>query len=129
MTRPFPFLSQAQSLVLLRVCLAGIFLAHSIVRVSNGTIPRFAGYLENKGLPQGMALVWGITVFEVTGGVLLLLGYFTRIISAGFILMLIGGIILIHAEKGWFTGEHGSGGIEYSFVLIIAFLVTAAAKK
>ena len=129
MNRTFPFLSPAQSLLLLRVALAGIFFAHSIVRLCNGTNPRFAGYIEKKGMPYSLGLVWGITAFEVLGGFLLLLGYFTRIISAGLILMLLAGIVLIHAQNGWFNGEHGSGGSEYSFILIVALLVTAAGNK
>lgn len=31
------------------------------------------------------------------------------------------GIIIIHASDGWFAGEHGSGVIEYSFILIMTF--------
>ena len=35
--------------------------------------------------------------------------------------------ILIHANLGWFVGEHGVGGMEYSLCLIVALLVIAAA--
>lgn len=125
----FPFLSLQQSLLLLRISVAGIFLAHSIVRLLNGTIERFGGYLDNKGFVYGAAWVWGITVYEVAGGLLLLAGYYTRWLCAGFILLLLIGIILIHAQKGWFVGEHGAGGCEYSFMLIVALLVIAAADK
>ncbi len=125
----FPFFSLQQSLVLLRFAVAGIFLAHSIVRLLNGTIEQFGGYLDNKGFIYGTAWVWGITVYEVAGGLLLLVGYYTRWLCAGFILLLLVGIVLIHAERGWFVGEHGSGGCEYSFILIVALLVTAAADK
>jgi len=127
--KSFPFLPPAQALILLRVCLAVVFLAHAIVRVCNGTIPRFAEYLNNKGFVFGMPLVWGITAFEIIGGVLLAVGYYIQILSAGFILLLLAGIVIIHAEQGWFVGEHGSGGIEYSFILIAAFVAVAATAR
>ncbi len=82
--------------------------------------------MESKGFPYGIIWVWGITAFEIIGGLLLAFGYFTKIISAGFIFLLIAGIILIHASLGWFVGEHGTGGSEYSFVLIMALIAIAA---
>ena len=123
------FISQSNSLILLRVSVAIIFLSHSIVRIANSTIPQFGGFLENKGFPFGVVWVWAITAFEIIGGVLLACGYFTKILSTGFIFLLVVGIILIHAELGWFVGEHGTGGCEYSFILIAALIVIAASEK
>jgi len=125
----FPFVSLSQSLVMLRVSLAFIFLTHAVVRVLKGTTDSFAYFLNNKGLVIGTALVWGITVFEIVGGIALALGYFTRWLSAGFILMLVVGVVLIHASLGWFVGEHGTGGTEYSFILIMALVVIAAKDR
>lgn len=125
----FPFISLDKSLILLRISLAIIFLAHAIVRVVNYTIPLFGAALERKGFPYGVGWVWAITAFEIVGGILLALGYFTKWLSLGFILMLIVGVVLIHASLGWFVGEHGTGGSEYSFILIMALLVISASDK
>jgi putative oxidoreductase len=125
--KTFPYLTLHQSLTLLRVAVASIFLAHAVVRVFNGTIPRFAEYLDNKGLLIGLPLVWAITVFEIGGGLLLILNKVVRWLSLGFIVLLVVGIILIHASAGWFVGEHGVGGMEYSVVLMVALVVIAAA--
>lgn len=125
----FPFLSLAHSIVLLRISVALIFIIHAVVRIYNGTIERFGEFLNTKGLVFGQAMVWGITVFEIAGGIALAAGYFTRWLSAGFIVMLVIGIILIHASLGWFVGEHGSGGSEYSFILIVALIVIAAGRN
>ena len=127
--KQFPFLSLKQALLLLRTAVALVFIAHAVVRLMNGTIPRFGSFLTTKGLPVGIAIVWAVTAFEIIGGVLLALGYFRKWLSAGFIVMLIIGIILIHASLGWFVGEHGSGGSEYSFILIVALIVIASAKN
>ena len=126
--KSFPFLTPRQSIVLLRASLAFIFLMHAVVRLANGTIDRFGGFLETKGLPAGVAIVWLITIFEIIGGIALMLGYFLKWISAGFIVMLVVGIVLIHLQFGWFVGEHGSGGSEYSFILIVALVVVATSQ-
>jgi len=127
--KQFPFLSLATALVLLRVSLALVFLAHAIVRIANASLRQFSEFMENKGFPHGSWWVFAITAFEIGGGILLAFGYFTKILSAGFIFMLIVGIVLIHASLGWFVGEHGVGGCEYSFILIVALMVNAAAAN
>ena len=129
MQRSFPFLSLSRSVILLRYSMALIFLLHAVVRVFNDTIPRFANFLESKGMPLSRAWVIFITIFEIAGSVMLVLNYCTRWISAGFIILLLAGIVLIHAENGWYVGEHGSGGCEYTFALIMCFLVIAAADR
>lgn len=121
----FPFLSLKNALVLLRVSLAVVFLAHAVVRIVNGSIPQFGQFLTAKGLPAGTLLVWLITIFEIVGSVLLIANCYVRLVSAGFVGLLLVGIVLIHVAQGWFVGEHGTGGVEYSFVLIMAFLVVA----
>jgi putative oxidoreductase len=123
----FPFLNLAQMLVVMRVSLAGMMMAHAAVRVINGTVPQFGGFLEARGFPLGVVLVWMITAFELVGGMLFALGYFTRLLAAGFIVILTVGIAIIHVKLGWFVGEHGSGGSEYSVILIVGFLLVAAA--
>lgn len=128
-SKTFPFLSLPQLLVALRVSIAIVFLAHALVRIANGTINQFGNFLNSKGLILGKIFVLAITVYEITGGILLALGYFTKWLSAGFIFILAVGIILIHASLGWFVGEHGSGGSEYSFILIMTLLVIAANPK
>lgn len=124
--KSFPFLTFTQSLVLLRISTAIIFLAHAVVRIFNGTIPRFGDFLDSKGLLIGTPLVWAITTFEIVGGALLAFNIFTKWLSAGFIILLLVGIVLIHASAGWFVGEHGTGGMEYSFMLIVGLIVIAS---
>jgi putative oxidoreductase len=122
----FPFLSLNQTLLLLRIGVAIIFIAHAGVRLALQTVGRFAQFLNAKGFPWSEMVVYALTAFEILGGLLLALGFFKKWLSAGFIFILVVGIILIHASLGWFVGEHGSGGSEYSFILILALLVIAA---
>ncbi len=82
-----------------------------------------------KGFIYPELVVWIITVFELAGSILLAMGFFKKLLSGAFILLLIMGIILIHAELGWFVGEHGTGGSEYSVLLIAALFVIASDEK
>ena len=125
----FPFITLKQSIVILRISVALIFITHAVVRIANGTIAQFAGFLNSKEIPNSSFVVWGITVYEIFGSIVLALGYYTKILSAGFIVMLLVGVILIHASLGWFVGEHGTGGSEYSFILIISLIVIATSNN
>lgn len=126
--RAFPFVTLAMALTLLRIGTATLFMLHAVVRVfTPGSIPQFGSALTHYGLPQGVAVVWALTVFELGGGLLMILGVRTRIMASGFATILIVGIALIHRRLGWFVGEHGTGGSEYSVALLLALLVIAAA--
>lgn len=125
----FPFIKLNEALVLLRISVALVFMAHALVRVINDTIPDFTLFLDNKGFVYSKAVVWAITVFEIAGSLLLAAGYFIKWLAAGFIVILLTGIVLIHFSLGWFVGEHGTGGMEYSFILVACLVVIAADKK
>ena len=125
--RSYPFISLPHALIVMRVAVAIFFMAHAAVRIANGSIPSFAGFLASKGIPFGLAVVWLISVYELAAGMLMALGYCVRWMTTGFLTIAIGGIVLIHWERGWFVGEHGIGGMEYSLCLIVALLVLAAA--
>ncbi len=123
----FPFLGLNPSLVVLRIGTAMLFMAHAVVRIANGTIPRFADFLGALGFPQPLLWVWAITLVEIIGGSLMIAGIKVRWMALGLMVIAAGGIVLIHARQGWFVGEHGTGGIEYSACLILCLLVIAAA--
>jgi putative oxidoreductase len=127
--KQFPFVTLAQALIILRVAVALFFMAHAVVRIANGSIPRFADFLALKGFPFSLALVWIITTYEIIAGTLMALGVWVRWAALGLMLIAAGGIVIIHANLGWFVGEHGAGGVEYSLCLLVALLTLAAADK
>lgn len=122
-----PFISLQSSLTVLRVVTPLFFIAHAVVRIINGSIPAFADFLGARGFPQPQAVVWAITVVELVAGMLMIVGYRVRCMAALLASIALGGIILIHARLGWFVGEHGTGGSEYSVCLLLCLLVIAAA--
>jgi putative oxidoreductase len=124
---PYPFVSLPTALLLLRGALALMFMAHAVVRVVNGSIPGFGAFLESRGWPEGVLLVWAITLFEIVGGALMALGWRVRWMASGLFFIDAMGVFLIHRHLGWFVGEHGTGGSEYSVLLMAGLLVVAAA--
>ena len=123
------YLKQPKALLLLRLSVALIFFLHAFVRLLNGTIAQFGEFLNLKGFVFGITIVWIITVFELLGAIFLAVGKLVKLMCTGFIVLLLVGIILIHFSQGWFVGEHGTGGMEYSFILIMALITVMSGEK
>ena len=125
----FPFISLQSSLTMLRVVTPLFFIAHAVVRIINDTIPQFANFLGTRGFPQPFAVVWAITVIELVAGTLMIVGVSVRCMAVALASIAIGGIIIIHARLGWFVGEHGTGGSEFSVALMMLLVIVAAADR
>ena len=102
----------------LRVALGIMFIAHAYLKFAIFTVPGFAGFLAQSGLPT--ILAWPIILAEVTGGIALIVGFHGRIVSLVLLPILLGAIS-IHAPNGWvFTSANG--GWEYpAFLALVAF--------
>ena len=112
-----------KALLLLRIGLPGFFMAHAAVRVGTGSISQFAAFLGNLGFPMPLQIVWLITIYELSAGILIALGIWVRWLVPGLMCIATGGIVLIHRHNGWFVGEHGTGGMEYSVCLLLGLLI------
>lgn len=123
----FAYPSLPVALLIARLGTAGFFLAHAVVRIFNGSIVRFGAFMESIGFPNGLTTVWIITTAEIIASVMLIFGFAVRL--GTFILFSIAGvgIILIHRHAGWFVGEHGTGGSEYSVALMVLLVLVASA--
>lgn len=111
---------------LTRIAVAGFFTAHAVTRIVLGTIPQFTLFMDSQGFPAPEAWVWAITVTEIVAGVLLVAGRQVRIAAGALLAIAAVGILLIHRHFGWFVGEHGTGGSEYSVALIVLLLIVIA---
>jgi putative oxidoreductase len=116
------FLYPSLSIAILRMLMGLVFMAHGLARLIKYTLPGFGEFLNSQGLPGGLYLAWGVTIFETVFGLCMFLGYFVRIFCIGEILILTGGIIMVHWQNGWFVVGMTLGGIEYSIVLIIILI-------
>ena len=109
---------------LLRVSLGIMYLAHSILlKVYLFGLAGVAEWFEYVlMLPPFLAyVVFGL---EVVGGVLLILGVYSRLVALALIPILIGTIFYVHGVVGWeFSGE--GGGWEYPAFLIVVSIAIA----
>lgn len=127
--KKFPFINPSQMLIVFRIVVALLLVAHGIMRLRAGTVNGFGEFLNSKGFVIGPAIAWFLTIFEIAGGLIMAIGYFVKWIAAIFIIELTTGIILVHAQNGWFVVGHQSGGAEYSVLLISSLLLLAASSK
>lgn len=117
------------SIAALRMMMGIIFILHAGVRVYNNTLPGFGEFLDGKGFLFGFYMAWAVTLFELVGGILMFLRYFVRIFCLGEIIILITGIVTVHAENGWFVVGRSLNGIEYSIVLITILTAIFIAER
>ena len=127
--KAYPFISLAQALMVVRIVTAILFMAHAAVRIANGTIPQFGKFMASVGFPAGEAVVWTITIVELIAGTLLIINRYVRVAATALFAIAATGIALIHRHLGWFVGEHGTGGSEYSVALMVLLIVIAAADR
>ena len=107
--------------LVLRLALGTMYLAHGLLKVFVFTPAGTAAYFGSLGLPEFFAYP---TIFaEVAGGLLLIVGFQTRLVSAALIPVLIGSIAFSHGANGWLFSNPG-GGWE-----VPAFLIAASVAQ
>jgi putative oxidoreductase len=106
----------AYATALLRISLGLMFVAHSVVlKYGLYTLEGTAGYFSSIGLPAFLAYV--VFWMEAIGGVMLIVGYQSRLVSAALLPIMVGAL-WAHAGNGWmFAFENG--GWEYPLYLIV----------
>ena len=122
----FPFVRLGQVFVLARIATAVLFMAHAVMRIVNGSISQFGLFMESVGFPNGQVIVETITICELTAGSLLIANRLVRVAASALLAIVVTGIALIHWQFGWFVGEHGTGGSEYSVALVVLLLLVMA---
>jgi putative oxidoreductase len=107
----------ALGVALLRISLGVMYLAHSVLlKFFTFGLAGTAGYFESIGLPAWLA--YATFAAEAVGGVMLVLGIYSRCVAVVLIPALLGAIIWAHGANGWvFTAPNG--GWEYPAYLIV----------
>lgn len=112
--------------LILRVTLGAIFLAHGIVKFQGG-IENIVGWFSSIGLPGFMA--YGVALFEIIGGIALIIGLGTRIISALFSLLMIGAILKVKLSVGLLgNGQMAGYELDLAFLAMAVYLVITDSK-
>lgn len=107
--------------LLLRLSLGVMFIAHAMLKLVVFTLPGTVQFFEGLGYPGILAYV--VFGAELAGGVLLVLGVYTRWVSLALVPILIGAA-LVHVPNGWVFSAP-NGGWEYPVFLAVASVVQA----
>jgi len=109
---------------IMRVVMGILFLAHGISKLQMG-LGNVEAWFGSLGLPG--LLAYGVAILELVGGVMLIIGLFTRYISALFTIMLIGAIVTTKLSAGLLGHDQMVGyEMELSFMLVTLYLTVAA---
>ena len=112
------------NLFLLRLPIAVILLVHAIPSITSGSVNGFGDeYLRAEGFgAMGLPLAWAIKLSHIAVAICLLLNKFVKPAAIITIIILIAGIIMVHAKEGWYVVGGGTNGVEFNFLLIFALL-------
>nr|WP_309099942.1 DoxX family protein [Fredinandcohnia onubensis] len=103
--------------LIIRVVLGITFFIHGLDKFQGG-VENTAGWFESIGIPGVVA--YGVAVVELVGGIMLVLGLFSRIVSILFAVVMVGAIVKVKLAIG-FLGNGQMAGYE----LDLAFLAMA----
>jgi putative oxidoreductase len=97
---------------------------HSIPGILNNGVSDFGKlYLNEVGFaPLGVPLAWAIKISHVVAALCLVFERYVKWACIVTIIILIGGIIMVHAKEGWFVVGGGRNGVEFNFLLIVVLL-------
>ena len=107
--------------LVLRLALGVMFVAHALLKVFVFTLPGTVAFFESVGFPGVLAYL--TVLAEIGGGLLLILGIWSRWVALALVPLLLGALS-VHLDNGWVFSAEG-GGWEYPAFLAVASVVQA----
>lgn len=109
------------STLILRLVLGVTFFIHGLVKFQGG-IENIVGWFDSIGLPGFLA--YAVALLELVGGIALIVGLGSRIVSALFVLLMLGATFSAKLAGG-FLGNGQGAGYELDLALAAMALVIA----
>ena len=120
-------LTAPYGLAILRVVLGIVMLVHGWSKLSGG-VGNVAGFFGGMlGIPAPGLMAWVVTIVELVGGILLVVGFLTQIVGILIALDLLGAILFAYLLRGSPFIENGSITWEKEAVFAAAALCIALA--
>ncbi|MFD1579290.1 DoxX family protein [Ramlibacter ginsenosidimutans] len=98
------------AILLLRLCLGAMFIAHAMLKVRVFTVPGTVAFFKSLGLPGWFAYV--TIAAELGGAAALILGIYPRYVALLLVPLMIGTVVKVHGHNGWLFSNK-DGGWEY----------------
>jgi putative oxidoreductase len=105
-----------------RVIVGTIMAAHGLQKVQAGPA-NFGAFLGQMGVPLPTLMGYVVTLVEVVGGVLLIVGLLSRLAALLLTIDLVVAILLVKVNVGFLSPPQGGAGAELELALIAGFLV------
>jgi putative oxidoreductase len=127
---------QALGAFLLRLILGVVFVMHGYYGFTVVTPSGAAGLITRMGYPAdvGQVLAWYLIVAHALGGLLILLGLWTRWAALAQVPIMASAVFLLHLPQGFFmrglivdaaAGRAIAGGYEFALTILVATLALA----
>lgn len=114
------------STLILRLVLGVTFFVHGLVKFQGG-IENIVGWFDSIGLPGGLA--YGVALLEMVGGIALFVGLGSRIVSALFVLLMLGATVTAKLAGGFLGNGQGAGWELDLALLVIALFIAINDSK
>ena len=124
MNRPLPGAAHDVALLLTRLLLGTIMFAHGYQKLVIDGLGRTTQGFESMSIPVAIISAAFVTVVEVVGGGLVVLGALIPVVAACYLVVMVGAAVFVHIPNGIFVE---AGGWELVGVIAAVLLALAAA--
>jgi putative oxidoreductase len=121
--------AHAWGVTLLRLVVGVVFVMHGYLALVVLGPPTIAGYVTRMGYPSslGISLAWYLIAVHLAGGVLIIIGLWTRWAALANVPPMASAFFLLHFNQGFFMkvievapGRSAPGGYEFSLTILVA---------
>lgn len=95
------------ALLLSRVLFGVILIAHSWDKFQITGLEGITGYFDSLGIPAASLAAPAVGVIELIGGIMILLGAFTRVVAVIIAVVMLGAAVFAHASFGIYAANGG----------------------
>lgn len=111
-------------LLVLRLAVAAVFIAHGWGDVFDTGVGTNIQNYQDAGIPLAVVAAPFAAYIQLVGGILVVFGVLTRILSVGFVIVMAGALLFVHLGESLVIGQDGSGS-GYAFIMCAASIALA----
>lgn len=111
--------------MLLRLSLGIVYVMHAYLALVVFGPSGMMAYQAKAGVPFPEIATWYLILAHGLGGIFLVLGIFTRWAALANVPVMLGALVFVHLENGFWAHQRPDAGYEYVLVLLVATVAVA----